>query len=170
MELFRRSLRDDTAASEPAMSSEDAARRRNLEMQLEAWQDSEEFEERFMSLFNKVSLSFLESTSEFNHLKSKRVGLWFFLGNGHDRSTASGSKGPNGGKWCDGRRASRVAYHGDGPRLCDERPRQSRVVVVLPGVRIRVHAGLSLVDQDPHAPLLAHPCDISSGDRRDHIL
>jgi len=75
MELFRRSLRDDTAASEPAMSSEDAARRRNLEMQLEAWQDSEEFEERFMSLFNKVSLSFLESTSEFNHLKSKRVGL-----------------------------------------------------------------------------------------------
>jgi hypothetical protein len=38
------------------MSTEDIDRRRNLEMQLEAWQDSEEFEERFMTLFNKVRI------------------------------------------------------------------------------------------------------------------
>jgi len=36
------------------MSAEDAAQRRNIEMQIESWHDTDDFERRFNTLFKKV--------------------------------------------------------------------------------------------------------------------
>ena len=52
MDLVRNSACGTDTAQE--MASDEEIRRRNLELQLEAWGDSEAFEERFMHLYTKV--------------------------------------------------------------------------------------------------------------------
>jgi len=61
MELVRNSA---CGSGEPALerATEEEIKRRNLELQLEAWGDSEAFEERFMHLYNKVKRLMVQRT------------------------------------------------------------------------------------------------------------